>query len=90
MEHQWEGDATVNQITWEDPTWEKAAKATLVFSNWTKHVRKSYKETAQALMTSGALLRKDNGCAMNDAMDGQKLVIKNYIFAPSRIVSSVY
>lgn len=38
---------------------------------------------------SGAMLRKDNRCAMNDAMNGQKLVIKNnYICAPSRIVLS--
>lgn len=38
---------------------------------------------------SGAMLRKDNRCAMNDAMNGQKLVIKNdYIYAPSRIVLS--
>lgn len=40
-------------------------------------------------MMSRAMLRKDNGCAMNDAMDGQKWVIKNdYTFAPSGIVLS--
>lgn len=83
MEHQWGGDeTTADQVTYLRRSYlRKDSKSHLSISNWTEYIKGSYKETVQILL----MLQEDNGCMMNDAMEGQKLNIKN-IFVPNRTV----